>query len=380
MLKVSEMTDDQLEARAAAILSEMENEGADLAALRTEAQAIHDEQDARAAEHERAEHRAAVANGAGTVIKNFKEDRNMPNRKMQLDSPEYRLAFLRTLNYEELDAETRAAFVATTGNTTAPLPTQMANQIWDLVSTTHCILGDITIYQSGTVLEVIKHTAITAGAAATVNENAANADEQNTFVKVALSGKDFSKNVDISYAFGKMSIDALEAYLIKEISDGLAAAMAADVVAQIGTDMAAANKLTTAGAGTVAFTDVANLFAALERADQTTVYAKRSTIYKYLVGMVDANKRPIFQLNAQDGCEGVLIGAKVKVEDAVADGVLLLGDGAKVVYNMVQDVLIETDRDIKKHVITYSGYARGSGALIADKAFAQLTVKPASSG
>lgn len=380
MHETSEMTDEQLEVRAAAILSEMENEGADLAALRTEAQAIRDEQEARAAEHERAERRAAIAAGTGTVTRTFKEERTMPNRRMQLDSPEYRDAFLRTLNYEELDPETRAAFVATTGNTTAPLPTQMADQIWDLVSTTHCILDDITIYRTGTVLEVVKHTAITAGAAASVNENAANDDETNTFVKVSLSGKDFAKNVDVSYAFGKMSLDALEAYLIKEIGEGLAAAMAADVITQIGTDMATGNKLTTKTAGTVTFADVANLFAALERAGQPAVYAKRSTIYKHLVGMVDSTGRPVFQLNAQDDCEGILIGAKVKTEDAVAEGVLLLGDGSKVVYNMIQDVMIETDRDIKKHVITYAGYARGSGALLADKAFAQLTVGTAAAG
>lgn len=49
-------------------------------------------------------------------------------------------------------------------------------------------------------------------------------------------------------------------------------------------------------------------------------------------------------------------------------------DGA---YNMVQDILIESDKDIKKHVTTYSGYARGSGALIDPDAFAQLTVTSA---
>ena len=53
---------------------------------------------------------------------------------------------------------------------------------------------------------------------------------------------------------------------------------------------------------------------------------------------------------------------------------MLIGDPKKVVYNMVQDIMIESDRDIKKHVTTYSGYARGQGALIDGAAFAQLTV------
>jgi HK97 family phage major capsid protein len=93
--------------------------------------------------------------------------------------------------------------------------------------------------------------------------------------------------------------------------------------------------------------------------------------------MEDSQGRPIFQPNAQTGAEGFCLGATVKVEDAVADGVLLIGDGSKVTYNMVQDIMIENDKDIKKHVTTYAGYARGEGALIDDTAFATLTVKTA---
>ena len=367
-------TNAQLEARAAEILVEMTKDGANLEELRAEAKAIKEERDARAAEAQRREIRSAVANGAGTVVASAPQERRR-GAAIALNSAEYRNAFLRDLNGEELSPETRAAFVATTGNTTAPLPTTMLNQIWDLVSTEHSILGDITMYRTGTILEVVKHTAIAQGAAGTVSENAANDDEQNTFVKVTLSGKDFSKHIDISYASGLMSIDALESYLVKEIASGLSAAMAADVVTQIGTDMAGANKIQTAAVNKVTFTDVAGLLALLERAEHPTVYAKRSFIYKHLVGMVDTTGRPIFQLNAQDDVEGYLIGCPVKVEDAVAAAKMLVGDGKKVVYNMVQDVMIESDRDIKKHVTTYSGYARGSGALIADKAFAELTVK-----
>ena len=37
--------------------------------------------------------------------------------------------------------------------------------------------------------------------------------------------------------------------------------------------------------------------------------------------------------------------------------------------------MVETDKDIKNHVYTYAGYARGSGSLIDDLAFAQWTPK-----
>ena len=227
---------------------------------------------------------------------------------------------------------------------------------------------------------MVKHTAIAQGAAKTVSENTANDDEQNTFVKVTLSGKDFSKHVDISYAMDRMSVDALERYLIDEISASLGDAMADDVVSQIGTDMTAGNKVNSAVNSALTFKELAALFGKLKRVGTVTVYATRATIYNYLVGMVDTTGRPIFQPSAQAGQEGVILGAQIKVEDSVDDNVVLVGDARRVVYNMIQDIMIESDKDIKKHVTTYSGYARGSGALIDPDSFAQLTITTASGG
>ena len=90
-----------------------------------------------------------------------------------------------------------AAFTHTTSDDGAPLPTTMLNNIWDLVSGQHAIMGDITIYRTGTIMEVVKHTAIVQGKAKKVAEAAANDDEKNTMVKVTLSGNDFSKHVYI---------------------------------------------------------------------------------------------------------------------------------------------------------------------------------------
>lgn len=363
-----------IEERRSAIATELESETADLDALGEEVRGLNDEYSTLQAE-KRSILLSEVSGGAGTVTRSFQPSAQPP--VYNAASPEYRSAFLKNLLGEDLSKEERAAFVHTTTNTGNVLPTTMLNRIWDLVSTEHSIMGDITVYRTGTILEVVKHTAIAAGAAKVVAENAANDDEQNTFVKVALSGKDFSKHVDISYAMERMSLDALEQYLTSEIARQLGAAMAADIVSQIGTDMAAGNKKTTAKAATVTFAEVAALFGSLQRVSNVVVYGKRSTIYTYLVGMVDASGRPVFQTTAQQGAAGSLLGATIKVEDAVADNVLLIGDPSKVVYNMVQDIMIESDRDIKKHVTTYSGYARGQGALIDGSAFAQLTVTTA---
>lgn len=223
-------------------------------------------------------------------MKRFASDKS-EERNYGPESKEYRNAFLKNLLGQELTKEERAAFVHTTANTSAVLPTTMLNTIWDLVSQRHSIMGDITIYRTGTILEVVKHTAIAQGAAKTVAENTANDDEQNTFVKVTLSGKDFSKHVNISYAMERMSIDALERYLIDEISASLGDALADDVIAQIGTDMTGGNKVNSAANDTLTFKELASLFGKLKRVGTVSVYATRATIYNYLVGMVDTTGR-----------------------------------------------------------------------------------------
>ena len=369
---------EEIEARLSAISGELDNDSADIDALEKEVRDLKAEKkQLEEAAEKRNRLKGEVASGkTGEVIRRFSPEQT-ETRSYGPSSPEYRNAFLKNLLDLDMTKEERAAFVHTTANTSAVLPTTMLNTIWDLVSQRHSIMGDITIYRTGTILEVVKHTAIAQGAAKTVAENAANDDEQNTFVKVTLSGKDFSKHVDISYAMERMSIDAFEQYLINEISASFGDALADDVISQIGTDMTGGNKVNSAANGTLTFKELAALFGKLKRVNTVSVYATRATIYNYLVGMVDTTGRPIFQPSAQAGQEGVILGAQIKVEDSVADNVILVGDARKVNYNMVQDIMIESDRDIKKHVTTYSGYARGSGALIDPDAFAQLTVTSA---
>lgn len=370
---------EEIESRLSAISAEIDNDGANIDALTEEVRSLKEElRQINDAAEKRRKLRDEVSNGSGEVVRQFGQ--HTEARTYGAGSKEYRNAFLKNLLGLDMTSEERAAFVHTTANTAAVLPTTMLDSIWDLVSQRHAIMGDITIYRTGTILEVVKHTAIAQGAAKTVAENVANDDEQNTFVKVTLSGKDFSKHVDISYAMERMSVDALERYLIDEISASLGDAMADDVITQIGTDMARGNKVNSAANSALTFKELAALFGMLKRVGAVTVYATRSTIYNYLVGMVDTTGRPIFQSAAQAGQEGFILGAQIKVEDSVADNVVLVGDARRVVYNMIQDIMIESDKDIKKHVTTYSGYARGSGALIDPDSFAQLTITTAAAG
>lgn len=300
-----------------------------------------------------------------------------------VDSNEYRVAWYKMMLGLPMTDEERTAFTHTTGTTSGQtagytIPTTLVNRIWDLIEEKHAILGDITIYRTGTILDVVKRTAIAAGDAATASEGAAPSnDENNTFAKVTLAGKDFAKTVKISYALGIMSMDGFESFIVKEIGDRIGAALAADVITQIGTDYySTGNDLDVATSGKVVWTDIAGALAVLKNAGNINVYASQATIYKYIVGMVDTTGRPLFQHDANEKIRGYLAGFPVKAEDAIADDLIWIGDPDQVVGNMVQDIMVESDKNIETHTIVYAGYARFQCALVAPKAFAKLDVTP----
>lgn len=305
------------------------------------------------------------------------------SREELLRSQAYHDAYFRHLTNADGDEEPAAGddaaaqaeeFLHTTGMDNAPLPTTTLDQIWDLVNGTHTLLGDVNMLRTGVQITVTKHTSIVKGKAKKTAEGEANDAEENTFVQVTLAGNDYSKFIDISYAMANMAIPAFEQYLIQELSKQLGEDMTDDVYTEIKTNVAAANKITVATSGTLTYKELCAAFGELERVDQVCVYGKRKAIFTHLVGMVDDNGRPVLQQDPTGKIVGVALGAQIKIDDSVEAGKLLIGDAKKVTYNLVTDIMIETDRDIKKHVITHSGYARGEGALIDDKAFALVTV------
>lgn len=355
---------------------ELTNEAADLDALEKEIDELKEE---RKAIHDKVEKRksllANVANNDGlTPITEFKQERGKKDmeKRYNAESVEYRNAFLKKLLGEKLNEVEERAYTHTTENTDAVLPAELQNKIYSTMEEKHPILQDIQILRTGAVLSIVKHTSIDAGDAKAVAEGVANDDEQNTFVNVTLSGKDFSKHIDFSYRLGKMAIPAFEEYLVTEIGNRLGSAMAADVVAQIKTDMAVGNKLDTDGAFDV--THVLSGLSKLKQVGRVNVYVNNATLYGSIATAEGAKEKLTFLNNLQDNVSAQILGKAIKEEDALAEGEILIIDPQQFIYNVVQDVMIERDKDIKKHVHTIAGFAIAGGTLTNDKAAALVTV------
>ena len=325
------------------------------------AEAVEETEDRKAEQF--AEYRALqqqVVNGdIGTVVETHREEKKMEERKYTVESPEYRDAFYAVIG-DYATPEQRAIVVDSTapgdGDAIA-IPKTLDEKIWDNIHTAHPILADISTVRSGVAMEVTKHTAIAVRTTKKLDSAATPAEEANTFLKVVLYGYDYEKYVTLTYAEAKMSQGALEDYLAEEIAAELGEALAKDVFAQVLADAGNGQKVT---ATSDLFADIKAALALATGAGTPVIYAP-STSYFEIVGAI-AQGSP-FNIAATLGCT-------VKLDNA-ATGVTIL-DPKKFVLNMVQDVMIESDRDIKAHKVIVSGYLRAQGTLRHNKAAAYI--------
>lgn len=360
---------EQINTRLAAIAEEANTAtGEALTALETEsADLIAERQQLMDEVQTRQQLRQNIAAGlvTGKTIEKKEEEPHMEERIFTTASEEYRSAFLKKLRRETLtEVETRA-FTFLTTNTAAPLPEVMQNRIIDLIGEAHPIVRDVYSLNSGTSITIPVGKTIAADAGKTAEGEAAN-ELQIDFDDINLAGEDHTANVKMSYKMMHMAIPAFEAYLVDKIAERLGAVLAVDIVAKIKEGMNAANKTATG----ISYATVCAGFGALKRVGHVVVYGTRETIFNKIVGMVDGNKRPIFQQPITAAAAGVILGAQIKYEDAMGSGELLIGDPKKYLQNVVAPIIIENAKDLDNHKVTFSGYTCQEGVLTDDKAFA----------
>lgn len=358
---------EQIQARLAEINAALDAAtGEALTALETEAQNLIAERTRIEQEIQaRQKLRSSIAAGlvSGQII-DPQGNGGTPEPTFTLASEEYRSAFLKHLRREDMSDTERRAFTFLTTNTAAPLPEEMQNRIIDLIGEAHPIVADVFPLNSGSAITIPVGKSIAADAGKTAEGEDAN-ELEIEFDDVTLAGDDFTANVKMSYKMLHMAIPAFEAYLVKKISERLGAEIAADIVAKIKAGMAAENKVATG----VNYANICAGFGALKRVGTIVVYGTRETIFNKIVGMVDGNKRPIFQQPITAAAAGVILGATIKYEDAMGAGELLIGDPDKFTQNIVAPIIIEQGKDLDNHKVVLSGYTCQEGALTDDKAF-----------
>lgn len=229
-MEFKDMSIDQLEARLAAIPAELEAEGADLDALEAEVRGIKAEMESRkAAEAAKAEIRAKVAAGAGTVVETIAEERKETMTLKEIrNSQEYIEAYAKYVRTGN-DAECRALLSDNATNGVVPVPVFVEGIIADELRESRIMSRVRKTYSAGNVKVGFE---LNAPIAAVHAEGSAEQTEEALQLGiVTLVPETLKKWVSISdEALDSMSGEAYLRYIYSEIGRKIIAAEEKKVV------------------------------------------------------------------------------------------------------------------------------------------------------
>lgn len=278
-MELKEMTIEELEARKAAIVEELDAPEADLDALEEEARSIKEELEARKAEAaKKAEVRAMVASGAGTVVKEFKEEKkevNIEERKAEMIDA--------LAEYIKGTATTEQRALLTTGVSGGTV--KVSNIVDDFIWTDWdkspilsrirkvYVRGNYTVGYEASATGAVKHTE---GAVAP-------AEEVLTLAYIDFIEQYYKKWITVSDTVLALKGRAFMDYLLSEFGHQLAIALENAVVAEIAaSDLSAkvTNPIdnTAAMAGFAALSDEAtNPVVIISKANYAAIMNARAT-------------------------------------------------------------------------------------------------------
>lgn len=232
-MEFTSMTVEELEARLAQLPDEIEKDGADLDALDAEFKGITAELDARkAAAAKKAELRAAVATGAGSVIAEAPQT-PIPTeeRKMfKIDSIEYRDAWTKKIIGRELNEEERAAL----GAAAAVIPTMTVNAVWDKLTVKTELLGKVDVSQFPTYVRFPKAT--TKNAATGQAVGATITESSDVIGYVDLIPNEYVKLLTVGADIDHMAVSAVHDWIVNNLVESIRAEINKDIVVGTGTN------------------------------------------------------------------------------------------------------------------------------------------------
>ena len=363
-MKFDEMNSEQLQARLAELTEETGAEKRDaldedaLEERITEMEAIRKELNARrAAAAEEARKAEEMAEKPGKkIIK--EEDKRM---SYEINSPEYRDAFLRNLQGKELNAEERAAVVAA-----AAIPTETANKIWGKMELYPILNAIDVMHIPGNVVLPVEGTI---NAAAVVAMGNAATDGADTLAPVSLAAYKLIKTVEITADVAAMAVPAFEDWLVDRLANKLFRLAAAKVAAGAGTtEPTGLTSITAAGTYTkaaITYSDILTIIAALpaEYDPNASFVMSRATFYSNVLNVQTTQKQPVVVADPQAPAKYNIFGFPVIIEDGVGTDIIFGDLKEGYVFNFAKDIAVDRDESVafRTGSTVFRGMALGDG-------------------
>lgn len=389
----------EIDARLAEIRTAIQAPDADLNALQTEMNSLLEER-ARviAAAEQRRAMLDAIANGTaqGITPPAGNPEGNQPREERNvLATPEYRSAFLRSLmglplNASERaameEAEQRAALTSASNSAGAAIPTETQNEVIRRLQQTAPLIGEITLFNIPGNITIAAESATTTDGAYHA-EGADTSEASDHLIEVNLTGFEAIKLLSISAKVKYMTINAFEAWLIDNLTDGIAYLIENWIVNGTGTNQATGinaaatwtagtNKIKTAGA-TPTYAEVCSLISLLPGVyDRNAKFImSKKTLWQKFMPIRDDGKAPI--VKGEGAGQFYIMGYPVLLTDKVATlGDAFFGDLKTYYGNFAENITVDKSEhsSFRKNLTDYRGTAIFDGKPAVGEAFVKMSL------
>lgn len=232
-MELKEMNVEQLEARKAELLSEVETteEREQLDAIEAEINSIKAELDERRAlEAQKAEIRQAVADGqVGEVVKEFKEESRGKNM-YSVDSIEYRDAWTKKIIGRDMTDEERSAL----SSAGAVIPTMTVNAVWDKLVNEAELLSKVDVSQFPNYVRF--PVATTNNAASSQAVGGSITESSDVIGYVDLVPNEYVKLLTVGADIEHMAVSAVHDWIVNNIVSNIRYAINKDILVGSGTN------------------------------------------------------------------------------------------------------------------------------------------------
>lgn len=312
-------------------------------------------------------------------------------------SNEYKNAWAKMLMNKKMSASEQTAFqmvneayTHTTKNTGIVIPETVAKGIWEFAGEIYPYFEDISKTYVNGVLTMIQEEE--SSDASWYEEDTKTEDGKETFKEYQLSGCELARDITVSWKLKEMAIEDFIPYIQRKMAKKMGKAAGYGVTH---------GKGSTAVAGKPEPTGVVTALLAEEEKPQVVeyaagglptwenittarskvksgygtglrVYANSNTIWTKIANILDANKRPIFAVDANGKCR--VLGLEVKEDDSMNDGEILFSNPSEGYHmNINKEMTVMTEEHVKDRKTDYCGYAIMDGNVVTTKAHALLT-------
>ncbi len=348
-MNFANMSIEELEARRdelRAIGENPEERSADeLEALAAESREIDAELESRKEQAEAEKRACEEAAENGETIKTFEEEKRM-EKTFEINSPEYRSAWLENLQGRRIDEEARTALA----NGGYAIPQETANKIWGKMELYPLLNAVDVMHIPGTVVLPVEGTINAAGVVAM---GTAATDAADTLASVSLGIYKLIKTVEITADVAAMAVPAFEEWLVNRLANKLYRLVTALVAAGTGssqpyglTTISATNQTYTKAA--ITYADLLNIIATVptEYLPNASFVMSRTTFFGNVLAVSDTAGNPVVVADRQAPAKYNILGFPVIIEDAVGTDIIFGDLKEGYVFNFGKDPAVDRDESV----------------------------------